>query len=1139
MTFSYENNSEHDNFLDESCLSDASFCLSEPDTQPQSINIDLQYGSPFKNDDFLVMHYNINSITAEGRLTQIYDVASTTKADVIIFTESKLDQTIPNNTIGISGYHEPLRRDRNRHGGGCLIYILQNLTFKQQCEFQSDHFEHIWVDVRVNEKIYSINCLYRPPDTENHDIFLNECNVICSKLSNHKSDNKVILSDLNFGNIYCKYPILDSKPLDNVAPELFSSFGFHQLIDIPTRITKSTLSLIDLAFVSDLDNIQSFGTLPGIADHEGTFVNFHCIRPKCKNIYRTVYDYKNIDEQGLLKYIKGFDYESTVFSLPITEQAEYFSNFLTETVVKFVPTKKVVMKPTDQPWLCSYTRLLIRRKNRNYQFFKKVNCQYRSSINNPNISEETVTRLKNKKDKAHSKFRSASNESNKANRRAKQAFFNSVNATMHNSSISAKKKFNILKRLMKNNKIANIPPLFQNGNVINDAQTKSNIFNELFANKATVSGNDDPIPILPEKNDITSSLDNINTSPIEVARLIRNIKKSNASHCGIPGKFLSLIATPISFPMYRLFNNLFEIGHFPDIFKVSHITALWKRSGLKSDPNMYRPVSLLPTISKVMESILHKRLLDHFIDNKIISERQSAYLKGESTIQQLLYIIHFIRNSWTKGNITQGVFLDVSAAFDKCWHSGILSKLSQVKVKDSCHDLFKSYLSNRKQIVVVEGCKSETKCIEAGVPQGSRVGPLLWILYINDIVDNLESEVFLFADDTCLFVSGKDPALTAEILNRDLLKINEWSTRWKVTFNPKKSKDIIFSNNKVLFNSPPIMFNDTYVERTHEHKHLGVWLSSSLSWSKHIHETCLKANGKLAVLRSVNFLDRSTLDLLYKLTVRSVIDYSLILYYNTLKQTEIARLSQIQYRAAKLCTGTMHGTSQAKVECDLGWETISDRAIFLGLSVFHKIHIGQSGPLIKKCMPQVNTKYSLRNHGNYENFSSFCVKFNNSFFPFFTRKWNILDKTIKSEQDLSLFKQKLKLLLKPKKHKHFQRGLSKFSISMLTQLRVGHSKLNLHLYTINKSDTDLCICSKVENVSHFFLKCYLYNTERMVLFAKISIYVQNFVKLPDYKKLNIILYGIYLDNDDPDCRNIPITMAVQEYILKTKRFINM
>ena len=172
----------------------------------------------------------------------------------------------------------------------------------------------------------------------------------------------------------------------------------------------------------------------------------------------------------------------------------------------------------------------------------------------------------------------------------------------------------------------------------------------------------------------------------------------------------------------------------------------------------------------------------------IISERQAAYLKGDSTITPLLYLIHQIRTSWGKSNIAHCCFLDISAAFDKVWHNGLIAKLEQIGISDKFLALFKSYLSNRKQCTVVDGVKSAMLDITAGVPQGSRLGPLLFIIYINDIVDGLESEILIFADDCSLLSCGSDPAETAEQLNRDLNTISIWAQRWKVTFMLEKPK---------------------------------------------------------------------------------------------------------------------------------------------------------------------------------------------------------------------------------------------------------------------------------------------------------------------------------------------------------------
>ena len=736
---------EHDILLEDSIVdADTSF-LSEPDITPKSCNFNFSNGSPLNSDDFHVVHYNINSITAEDKLDQLQEVAKILNISVLICTESKLDESIPNTMIMLPGFHEPIRHDRNRHGGGCLIYIAESLNFKEQKYIQSEKYEHISVDLKIGLKIVSINCLYRPPSYSNHEDFLNEAEMMLNNLSNHNADIKIIASDLNFGNIYSKYPTLPPKPLDSSAPDLFASHGFLQLIDIPTRITEKTTSLVDLIFVSKDDHVQCHGTLPPIADHDGVVVSLDIKKEKVEFLKRHIFDYKNVDEKGLIKFFKDYDYESTVFDLPYLKQTEAFTNIVIEGLEKFVPVKSITTRTFDVPWQNSYTRLLLRKKNRNYSIYKKINSSYLHALDNPNSTNILISTLKQKKEKAFAKCKSSSLESTKANRRTKKAFFTSVNNIMHNAHISAKKKFNILKNLMKNQKVSSIPQLIKDDLIVNDPLAKSNILNDIFNAKATVQGNLDPVPILPVNENIRSPLSNLNTSPIEVAKLCRDIKKSNSSFCGIPGKFLSLIATPISFPLYKLLNNMFEHGHFPDLFKISHITPIWKKSGSKSDPAMYRPISLLPTLSKIMESIMHKRLLDHLIENDIINHRQAAYLKGDSTVQQLLYIVHQIKKMWTKGNITQGVFLDVSAAFDKCWHSGLIAKLKQNKIDGNCLTLFESYLRGRKQIVVVDGVKSQMREIEAGIPQGSRLGPLLWILYVNDLLDNLESEALLFA----------------------------------------------------------------------------------------------------------------------------------------------------------------------------------------------------------------------------------------------------------------------------------------------------------------------------------------------------------------------------------------------------------
>ena len=211
------------------------------------------------------------------------------------------------------------------------------------------------------------------------------------------------------------------------------------MIDIPTRVTAISISLIDLIFVNKPDDIICHGTLPRITDHDGILVSFNTKTTKPKQNSKIIYDYKNADVQGLIKYIKEIDFENLVFSKPTIDQTEIYSNILKQAFAQFVPSKTVVIRPTDQSWCNSFTRLLMRKKNRNYQFYKKCELDYQNILKQLNPLPDIVTRLLNNRNKAQQKSREAANDSEKVNRRAKAAFNNTVNDTLRNPSLSAKK----------------------------------------------------------------------------------------------------------------------------------------------------------------------------------------------------------------------------------------------------------------------------------------------------------------------------------------------------------------------------------------------------------------------------------------------------------------------------------------------------------------------------------------------------------------------------------------------------------------------------------------------------------------------------------------------------------------------------
>ena len=277
------------------------------------------------------------------------------------------------------------------------------------------------------------------------------------------------------------------------------------------------------------------------------------------------------------------------------------------------------------------------------------------------------------------------------------------------------------------------------------------------------------------------------------------------------------------------------------------------------------------------------------------------------------------------------------------------------------------------------------------------------------------------------------------------------------------------------------------------------------------------------------------MDILYKLTIRSVIDYGLPIYFHTLKLTEVARLNQIQYRAAKLCTGALHFTSQTKLEDDLGWEALTKRADFLGLSLFQKMHLKLTRPLVFRCMPEINFSRKNRNTDFYQSYKNRGSDFTKSFFPYFSKKFNKLDPKLTAEHDLVIFKEALKKEIKPKKIRHYAWG-SKHGNALWTQLRVGRSFLNAHGFAINLADSDLCLCSRSESVSHYFTECFLFTEERKILYNSLEQILPKFKNFSKKTKIEILLHGINLNAEETDSRNGKIIFAVQNFILKTKRF---
>ena len=368
-------------------------------------------------------------------------------------------------------------------------------------------------------------------------------------------------------------------------------------------------------------------------------------------------------------------------------------------------------------------------------------------------------------------------------------------------NLSPRDWWKTLKTFININKKSNIPPIKHNDNVFSDDLIKANILNNYFITQTKIDDSNVVVPILPDFPN-ESCLENIVFTPEEVSSVLRSLTLGKASGPdSINNKILREAAGELAQPLCNLFNQSLELGKVPDIWKLANVCAVFK----KDDPSLvqnYRPISLLSTIDKVLERLIFKQIYRHFEINNILTTAQSGFTPRDSTTNQLIDIYNTFCKALDAGKEIRVVFFDISKAFDRVWHRGLIQKLKSAGITGHLLNWFTDYLLNRQQCVVLPGAKSEFRVIGSGVPQGSILGPLLFLLYINDIVQEIQSTIKLFADDTSLYLVVDHPDNTARTLQSDIDKITRWSEKWLVNFNPKKTETMLVSRKIKKNNSP-------------------------------------------------------------------------------------------------------------------------------------------------------------------------------------------------------------------------------------------------------------------------------------------------------------------------------------------------
>ena len=334
------------------------------------------------------------------------------------------------------------------------------------------------------------------------------------------------------------------------------------------------------------------------------------------------------------------------------------------------------------------------------------------------------------------------------------------------------------------------------------------------------------------------------------------------------------------------------------MWKTSKIIPIYKK-GPRDSPDNYRPISLLPAVAKILEAIVNRQLYEHLVCNDLLSPFQSGFRRGDSTSLQLFRVVHQLMSAVDSGKATAMVFYDFRKAFDTVWHAGLLQKLSDAGIDGSLYRWFTDYIRSRKQFVAVECSHSSHGMPLAGVPQGSVLGPTLFILYINSITSATKLPSNCFADDTSTIAFATSPESLQESLQSDVDSVYRWSVLHKLAIHPGKTVSMLFHHPNQKSTRLDLHLNGHPITQVTSHKHLGLTLTSSFSWTDHINVTVKKALRMVAILRHLRSAHRfSSKHLLrvYQVYIRPLLEYSSTTW-SALPASSAHRLQSVQNKA--------------------------------------------------------------------------------------------------------------------------------------------------------------------------------------------------------------------------------------------------
>lgn len=842
---------------------------------------------------------------------------SNTHYNIIIITETWANENVTDTFLNIDGY-TAFRHDRlNKRGGGVIVYC-DTVCYPVRINLKSTLTWCNCVVCKCWNNIFVVS-FYRPPSSSNmilaaglheiHDIIL-EIAVITKHNEHLFISGDFNLPDVNWG---------DPGENNQVYLDLMTllcTLRLRQYVNFSTRLN----NILDLFFASKnlrtcaISRISPLGnsdhvvliisiSLPGSLNHDRYAI---CKQGSNFNFKKTDWDLFNallfcslnsvdINEWKLLNVnelslvIQDHIQAAIATSTPVIRHRNKHSIIRNHQAGR----RKCNVSPV--PWITDECVAAIRRKNWLYNKWKRYNC--------------ATLKLS---------YNSASNNCKRVIQKAKITYDNSIAAELVSSS-SNRKFWEFVKYRLSGNNNSTISGTFcnTNGVRVHDPTGIANLFNCYFASVFRQDvNNDSDLEIntgKPVYNQVTYDCSKAeNVTSYEIYQIIRKIKPSTS--CGfdnIPNIILKKSAHYLCDYLEILFKKILTHGSLPDCWRTAKIIPIFKK-GDRNFVSNYRPISLLSSISKVMEALIANRIRAQLDANKFFSSKQFGFRTNHSTSSNLTLFTKHVTKSLEDKNFVHAIYIDLSKAFDSVWHRGLLFKLRQIGIDDLYVNFIENYLSNRKQIVSINGFQSDTAVCSSGVPQGSILGPLLFIIYINDAASIFkDSSCLMFADDVKVYkeISILNYDKDFSNLQDDIDNFHAWCTCWKLSVNYNKCAVMIFSSQGTTPVTRTVAYKIGGITLSHTNKicDLGVLFNNRLCFRDHIIQCTTKAKKMTYMIhKSFNFTDLQHKRLLYSTFVRPHVEYATSVW-NPTSKSDITLLESVQRFATRLMLPNQRG----------------------------------------------------------------------------------------------------------------------------------------------------------------------------------------------------------------------------------------